>query len=445
MRFPILLSLSSLLLPSITARIWTPSDACPTSIHTTLSSIDYCENDPTSSLCSPKVRFTTMNSIHAALMSCPNLTSLDLRLSTSGCTGEAPSRWDFPLLAGREEKYTNLTTLRLERYDFSRRANDEGTTRNWRNWKPISQVRDAAQYFLDAGMLAQTHLDLWLAAMNWSAIEELMIEPITDEQLVKLPPILHSLRRLETTNASFVYALRNDTLTHLTYIEHTDDEYAAKEIPAILAHQGASLTSLEVWSPELPDRPFESPFDVKILPALARGLEHVTLNVARNGTWPLETFDALASLPKLRSADMYMGIQSACAQQRRMRRKERFAEWKGYEAKYCQGPDQYQTPFVGKEGAEGVFAYMRKEKKGVEFTNLTIYVGDWSRPWIGPLYFPGWLEDKRSKVVCSVEGWEEKCVVEQADRYWEWADRDWAIEEYRLLDLLDEILDGPDV
>jgi hypothetical protein len=194
------------------------------------------------------VRFTTMNSIHAALMSCPNLTSLDLRLSTSGCTGEAPSRWDFPLLAGREEKYTNLTTLRLERYDFSRRANDEGTTRNWRNWKPISQVRDAAQYFLDAGMLAQTHLDLWLAAMNWSAIEELMIEPITDEQLVKLPPILYSLRRLETTNASFVYALRNDTLTHLTYIEHTDDEYAAKEIPAILAHQGASLTSLEVWS-----------------------------------------------------------------------------------------------------------------------------------------------------------------------------------------------------
>jgi hypothetical protein len=449
MHLPTLLSLSSLLLlPPVTARIWTPSDACPTRIHTTLSSTDYCETNATWHLCSPGVRLSTMNSIHAALTSCPNLTSLDLRLQTSGCTGEAPSRWDFPLLAGREEKYANLTSLRLHGYEFSRGVHDEGTSRRWRrglDWPPVSRVRDAAQQVFRAAP-AQTHLDLWLGAMNWSGIEELMIEPVRDEHLAKLPPILHSLQRLETTNASFVYALRNDTLAHLTYIERSDDGRSARELPAILAHQG-KLTSLEVRSPELSDRVFESVFDVNILPALAKELEHVTLNVARNGTWPLETFDVLASLPALRSADMYMGIQSVCAQQRTLRERTmtRVEKWKHDLEGYCEGEDQYQRPFVGKEGAEEVFAYMRKEKKGVEFTNLTIHVGDWSRPWSGPIYFPDWLENKRSKAVCDAEGGVEKCVVLQADRYWEWTSRDWYIEEDRLLDLYDRLSDEPDV
>jgi hypothetical protein len=282
--------------------------------------------------------------------------------------------------------------------------------------------------------------------MNWSAIEDLMIEPITDEHMAKLPPILHSLRRLETTNASFVYELRNDTLTHLTYIESSNKEgYSAKELPKILAHQGKSLKSLEVRSPELSNSAFENMYDVKILPQLADGLEHVTLNIARNGTWPLETFATLASMPQLQSADMYMGIQSWCAQHRPLRESVRREVWKRDWAGYCVGVDQYQQPFVGKQGAEEVFAYMRKEKQGVEFTNLTIYIGDWSRGWIGPLYFPDWLKDKSSKVVCSVEGGEDKCVVEQADRYWEWSDRDWAIEEDRLFDLRYEIPDEPDV
>jgi hypothetical protein len=47
--------------------------------------------------------------------------------------------------------------------------------------------------------------------------------------------------------------------------------------------------------------------------------------------------------------------------------------------------------------------------------------------------------------VCSVEDGEDTCVVVQADRYWEWTDRDWAIEDERLFDLHYGIRDEPDV
>jgi hypothetical protein len=375
-----------------------------------------------------------MDSIHAALSTCPDITALDLRLSLSGCTGEGPDRWNLPFRPEGGDKYANLTSLRLEGYNF---RNDPGV--QWVN-DPSRLSRDGSQQQILNP--AKTHLDLWMAAMNWSAISELMITRITDEHMAKLPSHLHSLRRLETTNASFIYALPNNTLTHLTYIEASETGYAAKNLPAILAHQGASLQSLDVRSPELADRPFACDFDVAILPRMTPNLEHVTLNIARNGTWPFDTLDILSSLPHLRSADLYMGIQSVCAQQRPMREMVPREVWESeWRAEYCRGADQYQQPFVSKEGAEEVFAHMREEKKGVELTHLTIYVGDWSRPWNGALYMLDWLENKRVKMMCTSEGGEEKCVVERAERYWEWDEQDWMNDLGRQWDIEEEKLD----
>jgi hypothetical protein len=383
-----------------------------------------------------------MDSIHAALSTCPNMTALDLRLSTSGCTGEGPDRWNFPLRSEGGDRYANLTSLRLERYDFD----DEfgAADRQPGIEECMSDTLCVVKSGLQQQILspAKTHLDLWMEAMDWSAISELMITPITDEHMAKLPSRLHSLRRLETTNSSFIYALPNNTLTHLTYIEASKSGYAAKDLPTILAHQGASLQSLEVRSPELEDRPFVCDFDVAILPRMAQNLEHVALNVARNGTWPLDTLNVLSSLPQLCSADLYMGIQSACTQQRPLREVVLIEDWKPVSAEeYCRGANQYQQPFVSKEGAEEVFAHMRKEKKGVELANLTIYVGDWSRPWNGGLYIPDWLEGKRSKVVCIAEDGMEKCVAERAERYWEWDEHDWMNEWRQQWDLEEEKLD----
>ena len=51
----------------------------------------------------------------------------------------------------------------------------------------------------------------------------------------------------------------------------------------------------------------------------------------------------------------------------------------------------------------------------------------------GPLYFPEWLEGRRSQVICSTEGKGERegwCLVEKGEKYWEhkyahgWEDED---------------------
>jgi hypothetical protein len=450
-----LVTILSTLAPLTSARTWDPEDECPTKIHAYLASEDRCQFGATDLYCSyGRPKFTNMDCIHAALSTCPDVTALDLRLSTSGCTSEAPDRWDFPFDPKGGDKYADVKTLRLEGYDFSGQRKLKSAFEVPRQGIEIDQwlkdtsrwvksgLIDAKQRFLSANPPAKTHLDLWMQAMNWSAIEELMIEPINDEHMAKLPSRLHSLRRLETTNSSFIYALPNNTLTHLTYIEHGKTEYSAKDLPTILEYQGQSLQSLEVRSPEIHNRPFLPNFDVHLLPTMTPNLAHVTMNVARNGTWPFDTLDVLASLPRLSSADLYMGIQSICAQQRpaheTLHREERKRVWEG---DYCRGADQYQRPFVSKEGAEEVFAYLRREKQGVDFTNMTFYVGDWSRPWNGPLYFPDWMEGKRAKVVCSVENGEGKCVVERAEKYWEWSERDWSWEEDREWDLWEELED----
>jgi hypothetical protein len=162
---------------------------------------------------------------------------------------------------------------------------------------------------------------------------------------------------------------------------------------------------------------------------MTRNLTHISINVPRNGTWPLDTLSVIASLPKLRSADIFMNIQSPCAQQRPNRDFIARSEWREKWMDYCVGEDQFQQPFVNKTGAEMMLMHMKeqREEKGLqEMANVTFYVGDWTRGWDGPLYFPEWLEGKAAKVVCMTEGMakDDWCVVERGEGYWKDGYRD---------------------
>lgn len=422
MRLQILTSLAVLLLRFTSAYTWTTKDQCPDTINTIISS-DYCTG-PDKYRCREWPQFPTMDSVHEALMHCPNLTALDLRVTGLGCS-EWPDTWSFPLSPLGGERYANLTSLRVEGYDFS-------TVSLSKRSDPYAHENSVVQWALKAlsaaGMeeLSQkvlkynpvkSNLQLWLNAMDWSGVEELMISKITDEMLEKLPPRLKSLKRLETSNMSFIDCFPNNTLTHLTWIGNSDPH----DLPYILERQGASLRNLQFRIPERESGPFLPDFNISILPTMAPHLSHIALNIPRNGTWPLDTLDIIASLPELSTADIYMNIQSECAQQRPNTEMMSFATRRAWEGQ-CDGEDQYQKPIISKAGAEKMFGHMRGVKSGVELRNVTFYVGDWTRPWDGPLYFPDWFDGKREQVTCSLdnkidEGW---CVVEKP--WWDWDD-----------------------
>jgi hypothetical protein len=196
-----------------------------------------------------------------------------------------------------------------------------------------------------------------------------------------------------------------------------------------LKQQGASLRSLEVRCEEMSCPGFLKP-DLLLLKNRAKEITHLSINVRRNGIWPLESLGIIATLPNLRSADLWFNIQSRCAQERPDRYARDYDDSeRGFGKEYCKGEDQFQRPLVNREGAEEVFAYML-QKNGTEqgvLEQVTLWVGDLSRAWDGPMYDPAWVEERRSKVVCSVEekGEEEKeehegrCIVEEGDKYWE--------------------------
>jgi len=451
MRVQTALSIGLILSPVALARPWTPSDGCPTTIKTVISS------DPCYTLdsygCKKGPQFTGMDVLHTALLSCPNITDLDLRVTGLGCS-EWPNRWNFPFHPAGGDKYPPLKSLRLEGYHFGipGQSAESGWDREaWVFPKPYYWTTkfsdDLFWWFPDGSWCGQvatwvwkghwrtwmqwrqqpleqkekSNFGLWLDAMDWSNIEDLTIigrREITDEMIEKLPSRLASLTKLETTNAYFINALEKNTLTHLKWIGTSRN----CTLPSILEHQGSSLQDLEFRCEELSCRNFGRASDITVLSNMTRNLTHLTINVPRNGTWPFESLQAIASLPHLERADLYMNIQSDCVKQRPSITYNTYEAWEQkHGADYCRGEDQFQRPFVDQVGANELFAYMKESNPSGRLTNVTFWVGDWSRSWDGPLYQPPWAEGRSAKAVCGTEGktnGDEWCVVEGGHRYW---------------------------
>ncbi|KAF2660595.1 hypothetical protein K491DRAFT_36989 [Lophiostoma macrostomum CBS 122681] len=408
---------------------WRQGHPCPESIKTVLPNsdrpLDENENGHT---------FDSMVAVHEALTTCPNISSLDLRVTLMGCSSW-PDRFNFPFRLAGGERYPALKELRLEGYNFDERPWEKlalgksyglpwyesltewllsGTARKWWNARA-----------LDIDQRNKTNLDLWLDAMDWSHLEALAV---LDRPLpLKDVPRLRSLEKLDLSGSDVenarevIQTLPSQSLTSLTIVRSAE----MLELETILSHQGKSLTVLELRSPEVQSKP--SPAfnisELQFLPQLAPNLQHLSINVHRNGSWPLGTLEAISTNPSLRSVDIWFDIVSECRRQKpeapHIRDVRKWEATHGVDA--CNGEDQYQRPYIDQSSSLELFRYMRVKKIGQELANVTFWVGDWTRAWDGPLYFADWLEHRRSKVSCSIraeggeEGW---CVVEDGKEYW---------------------------
>ena len=397
----------------VSAHSWTPDDVCPTEIKVTIPN--------------GRSDFGTMVSVHDALSHCPNISSLDLRVTLNGCSSW-PDRWNFPFSYNGGETYPTLKKLRLDGYDFS---SVESTRPPWLmprtvglfdwlkrgHWKPWLQ---AQVYGMPQLAPPKSNLDLWLGAMNWSEIDELAIDGCehTNEVIAKIPPYLHSLRRLESTNIPFIEALPNNTITHLTWV----GPHKHGDLANILDRQGATLQELEFRCNEMGCPLMRNKFNLSIIPDMAPNLMHLSVNIPRNGSWPLDSFHTIASLPQLRSLEIYSNLQSDCQRQKPEPYTKTGLEYlKEYGMNYCRGEDQFQEPLLNENSAEDLFYFIQQANVGGALQNVTFRIGDWTPPWDGPLYFPPWIEDRKVEIVCSARGeveGERRCELIRSYGYW---------------------------
>lgn len=416
-----------LLLPMAFCRPWRVGDDCPSEIQVVIPGSRWDESEEPS--------FGTMASVHAVLSNCPNITSLDLRVSLRGCSNW-PDRWSFPFSIYGGETYPALQRLRLEGYNFGERPIDEVSWQKTR-YTSYSWFERAAEWILSGNAFRawkyrripreqreKNNIELWLDAMDWSGVEELALLGYSvgekrNSFLNSTPSVLTGLRRLELepgcggAELQFLQSLQNNSLTHLTWRGRF-----GPNLPSIIQEsQGLSLQHLDIHTVETThvESPAYSVTELQPLQDMSN-LTHLALNVPRNGTWPLEMLYTISQIPSLRTADFWLDIASTCRKQKR----DIIYPWE--QDTECVGEDQFLLPFVNETSALEVFKYLRANKGGVELSNVTFWGGDWSRAWDGPIYQPPWIEHRRVNVVCSIQdkqglGVEECTVLDGAD-YW---------------------------
>jgi hypothetical protein len=144
--------------------------------------------------------------------------------------------------------------------------------------------------------------------MGWSQIEGHAVNDCRNSEDIaeELSPCVTSLQKLESTDVASSAALSDNTLADLTWV----GRHKADDLKDILEHQGASFQRLECRCDELSCPSMRNSFNMLILPQLAPNLVHVSVNIPRNGTWPLEDFTALTELPELRSLEVYSQLRS---------------------------------------------------------------------------------------------------------------------------------------
>jgi hypothetical protein len=438
------------LLPSqYLAAQWKSGDACPRSIRTTVPDgpdyTVYREKPPSDR----PPELTTMKSVHEALLQCPNLTSLDLRVTLLGCS-EWPDRWNFPFALSGGQIYPSLEEIRLEGYAFDEREWEKLEVKNapeygmsWPEkvlhwWQSGKMQKYLGYRNLEKEQREKTNLALWADAMDWGSVEVLGLRECRGQHLFleSMASRLRSLKSLEiwdrwsgsNNTMNFIQSLEPNSLTNLTWREG----WTSDVLPTVLQHHGISIQNLEIRTGERSSgmNPSFNASQLHHLVHFAPNLQHLSINVHRNGSWPYDVFEMIADMRRLKSVDMWFDILSDCSREKPERYSQMYDEWELAQENStfkCEGENLYQRPFVDEQSALEMFKFMRERNTSGELKEVIFWVGDWSREWDGPLYLGSFLDRRRAQVVCTLEGKSEGeawCVVEEGKWYWTRTGRD---------------------
>jgi hypothetical protein len=387
-----------------------------------------------------------MAEIHTAMLTCPDIATLQVRTVGSGCS-EWPDRFNFPFdLRGGERYASAPLVLSLDGYRF-----DESEWRwlcgplfddwdleyiYWMSWRRLWDCT-RLYYQVPAVQRLKTNLDLWLDTMDFSRIHTLQLNytrgrnALTDQVVQKLPSRLTSLTNLAVHHSvaeGFILSLPKSSLKHLSWQDPARDYRSCREdhgnlflaLEPVLRHQGWSLQSLDYHSEESDTHapPTLSVTELGDLTKFAPGLQTLTIDLPRQPNasgdtwdWPWDSLRLLAErLPQLTEVTIYFELASECHR--------RSAENNGWVDEYdwdrssrplreekCVGLDHYAKPLLNETTAARMARFLTQHKSGQRLRSVKFRAGDWGRIYDGPLRFgEPWLEGRRVWVACRMDG-----------------------------------------
>ena len=403
---------------------WTPSDPCPRTIHVALPSPN-----------GPDGLFNNISTVHSALVHCPRVEELNFYSDDGWCRGNHVELHNYTLPTIEEVQYPALRKLVLDGYRFGGPWLEEpyeapevyaGDTCVY----PLRELETLVQGWRRESTRIdnRTNLARSLDIVDWGRLEDLSINWGRNPEQILVTQLagksrLKNLKILDIASLDFIEALDNNTLTELRWVGPT----AEGTLESILAHQGQSLRKLEYRCDEVTCAPeFSQTFNIHLLPAGAPKLEHISINVPRNGTLPFDDLRALASMPNLQSADLYFRMQSDCHAKEEALGIVPDCMWmeENDDSESCNGTSRYQLPYINRTTAETVFDFMRDEKQGTKLDNITLWAGDWRQPSRRGS-FMSW---RRARVTCTAQGIKRTCKA-QNPLYYKglWANKDWKL------------------
>ncbi|RYO88569.1 hypothetical protein DL766_001250 [Monosporascus sp. MC13-8B] len=225
-----------------------------------------------------------------------------------------------------------------------------------------------------------SNLELWLEAMDWSALEGLELRDGVEDYFVDLaPPHLVGLKHL---------AVEESWKQNKKQIYNPSAPYFSARLEVLERHCD-SLKRIELYS-RMPST--VNALSKELLDMLAercQRLEHVSVVLDRNGSWPWEHLAALSRNPDLISADIWFELSSDCV---RGATKSKPLP--------CDMGNIYREPPLIAFHAKEMFNFVQEQRKKetlAPLRSMVFYDGDWRLPWPGPIYDPTWFEDGTPK------------------------------------------------
>lgn len=350
-------------------------------------------------------------SIYETLSSCPEIHSLDIKLSQGGClAGIDP--WNFKFSPG--DRFPPLKTLCLDKYDFDETQDRwlqkiEADRRAWRRTRDyladltgISGLRPSQQPLEPP---SASNLDKWKLAMDWTQLENLEIADINPRFLEKMTGDIPALKTLklrkrwadtgeELAKKTTYFLERSPPLSMLSLHGYT----GLVNWKSLLPRFSNSLKALEIreWESSDPSRPRPvlSYTQLEQIKEICPFLEEISLDINRNGTWPHQILGSLAKFENVQKLELWfeLGVD--------LHQHESFY----YEPSNTRNTsdEAYRQPLISKTAALDLFRQLRSQKHGRELQELVLYVGDWGRDYGGGMRFQGWGEGLEAKFTCSI-------------------------------------------
>ncbi|OCK75100.1 hypothetical protein K432DRAFT_386410 [Lepidopterella palustris CBS 459.81] len=375
--------------------------------------------------------FRHLSDVYAALTSCSNITSLDLTIGRYGGCDVDDGPWNFDFKPG--DKFPELEELRIRGYDFDdywkwkQDRRDAGYDLSWTleyTWMDmLTGNGPSRQVFPPKPTLPEPkredylarNLDQWLSVMDWNLLQVLEVQDPGPGFLMRMsePGRLGRLRELkivkrwhmfwdseelegwEDMSAKFIAGVgrgeetaneanssttalstKLSTTSNITSLILKDVVPLSTFVESLLPIYGPSLTTLSIrYSPPCSDLPtYFNATTLTLLASTSPTLSTLTLDLPRNGSWPLAILDVLASIPNLQHLNAWLKPKYCPYPPGTYDEHDiDFYNQRRYLCRrYLDEQIECAEPRLDAESAYDVFVYIREKKAGMELLDLSL-------------------------------------------------------------------------